>query len=308
MTNGLNLNPYGLRSIYSNDPFRKRVFLPKTPFKHVDKRDVRDARDYLAPRPLIKNDLNDLELHKHYFYTRRQIETLFPNVARAYDLNIALISPIESYPKECSGTGWIVSSEGHVLTNRHVLSNVCYDLSNENPSFGEGTKYRLGDGRIFDLSEAEIIDFDKELDLALIKIPGLAGKGFIQIEDRTPLSKEICFLIGNPCMDVNKGENIGVFSEQYVSIGNPIKRLLADTLIDVPFEPFVTDNEALQSSSGGSLVDVNGNCIGTLYSANSKAKAYSYVKYRTSFTISANSVPSKVAIDFLKRNGLYPQR
>ncbi len=144
------------------------------------------------------------------------------------------------------GSGVIVSQNGFILTNHHVIEAA------------DQIEVALADGR---KARAHVIGSDPEMDLAVIKIdlPGqLPAITFGHPE--TARVGDLVLAIGNP---------FGVGQTVTMGIISALKRshLGLNT-----FESFIQTDAAINpGNSGGALVDVNGNLIGinsAIYSPN----------------------------------------
>ncbi|MCX7194022.1 MAG: trypsin-like peptidase domain-containing protein [Proteobacteria bacterium] len=154
----------------------------------------------------------------------------------------------ESSPQQSAslGSGVIVSADGFILTNHHVVEAA------------DQIEVALADGR---KARAHVIGSDPEMDLAVIKIelPGnLPSVTFGHPE--TAHVGDMVLAIGNP---------FGVGQTVTMGIISALKR---DHLGLNTFENFIQTDAAINpGNSGGALVDVNGNLIGinsAIYSPN----------------------------------------
>ncbi len=137
---------------------------------------------------------------------------------------------------EGSGSGVIVSAEGHVLTNHHVIDEA------------DEIEVVLSDGR---RSMARVLGTDPETDLALLKIdlPKLPVIVFGQSE-RLRVGDAV-LAIGNP-FGVGQTVTAGIVS----ALGR--NQLGLST-----FENFIQTDAAINpGNSGGALVDANGHLVG----------------------------------------------
>ncbi|HEX7455123.1 MAG TPA: trypsin-like peptidase domain-containing protein [Gallionella sp.] len=144
------------------------------------------------------------------------------------------------------GSGVIVSADGFILTNHHVVEAA------------DQIEVALADGR---KARAHVIGSDPETDLAVIKIdlPGnLPAITFGHPESAHV--GDMVLAIGNP---------FGVGQTVTMGIISALKR---DHLGLNTFESFIQTDAAINpGNSGGALVDVNGNLIGVnsaIYSPN----------------------------------------
>jgi serine protease DegQ len=138
------------------------------------------------------------------------------------------------------GSGVIVSNEGYVLTNNHVVEGV------------DEIEVQLADGRKI---EAKVVGTDPESDLAVVKLQGASSKTAM-----TPITLgntdkaqvgDVVLAIGNP-FGVGQTVTMGIIS----ALGRN------DLGINT-FENFIQTDAAINpGNSGGALVDINGNLIG----------------------------------------------
>jgi Do/DeqQ family serine protease len=144
--------------------------------------------------------------------------------------------PEEDSPGGGMGSGVIVSPEGYVLTNHHVIEGA------------QAIEITLNDGRS---TMAKVIGTDPETDLALLKIdlPNLAVIVLGQMD--TLQVGDAVLAIGNP-FGVGQTVTSGIVS----ALGR--KQLGINT-----FENFIQTDAAINpGNSGGALVDVNGHLMG----------------------------------------------
>lgn len=156
--------------------------------------------------------------------------------------------PEEFEPQDSSslGSGVIVSHDGYILTNHHVVETA------------DQIEVALADGR---KAKAHVIGSDPETDLAVIKID-LASK-LPAITFGHPEQAQVgdmVLAIGNP---------FGVGQTVTMGIISALKR---NHLGLNTFEDFIQTDAAINpGNSGGALVDANGNLIGinsAIYSPN----------------------------------------
>lgn len=134
------------------------------------------------------------------------------------------------------GSGVIVSPEGHILTNNHVIEEA------------DDIEVVLADGR---RAAAKVIGTDPETDLALLKI-GLDKLPVIVLGHSEQLQVgDVVLAIGNP-FGVGQTVTSGIVS----ALGR--SQLGINT-----FENFIQTDAAINpGNSGGALVDVNGHLMG----------------------------------------------
>lgn len=138
---------------------------------------------------------------------------------------------------EQGGTGFIISEDGYILTNNHVVKDA------------DRIKVRLNDGRVF---IAEKIGSDPRSEVALIKIK--AGKlPFLELGDSAGLEiGEWVIAIGNQFGFFSESLTVGVVSAKGRS-----------NLALAEYEDFIQTDAAINpGNSGGPLLDIDGKVVG----------------------------------------------
>ena len=142
----------------------------------------------------------------------------------------------QEQPASNLGSGVIVSSEGYILTNQHVVDGA------------DQIEIALADGRT---TNAKVIGVDPETDLAVLKV-NMTNLPTITLGrmDQTRVG-DVVLAIGNP-FGVGQTVTMGIVS----ALGR--SHLGINT-----FENFIQTDAAINpGNSGGALVDVNGNLLG----------------------------------------------
>ena len=139
--------------------------------------------------------------------------------------------------KTSLGSGVILSSDGYILTNQHVVGDNTLRVTTE-----------LYDGRKFN---AQLIGIDKGTDLAVLKIQD-ASNSFpsIEIEDSDKVRiGDIVLAIGNP-YGLGQSVSMGIVSATGREFDNPYSNYIQ------------TDASINRGNSGGALIDIKGRLIG----------------------------------------------
>jgi serine protease Do/serine protease DegQ len=142
------------------------------------------------------------------------------------------------------GSGVVISTDGFILTNNHVVCNQTGEAADE-------IVVTLPDGRDFN---ATIVGRDPQTDVALIKIEA-DNLAFIPMADSDNLKVgDIVFAVGNP-MGLSQTVTMGIVS----AVGRSRLGLLGDR----GYEDFIqTDASINPGNSGGALVDTQGRLVG----------------------------------------------
>lgn len=147
-------------------------------------------------------------------------------------------SPSKEYPRIGMGSGVIVSSDGYILTNNHVI-----DGANE-------IQVTTNDNKIF---EAQLIGSDENADIAVLKIENEKIFPYIRFadSDQTDVGQWV-LAVGNP-YNLNSTVTAGIISAK--------SRDLSD--YDGKNQSFIQTDAAVNSgNSGGALVNLEGDLIG----------------------------------------------
>ncbi|MBF0565760.1 MAG: trypsin-like peptidase domain-containing protein [Nitrospirae bacterium] len=145
------------------------------------------------------------------------------------------------YPQKGSGSGSIISHDGYVLTNYHVVEGA----SEINITMTDGKKYR-----------AKFVGADEENDVAVIKIDNPSKTAFKAVElgnsDTLQVGQRV-YAIGNP-FGLNSTLTTGIIS----AIGRPLTTEGGQVIENV----IQTDTPINPGNSGGPLIDTSGRMIG----------------------------------------------
>ncbi len=153
----------------------------------------------------------------------------------------------ESSSESGTGSGMIIRSDGHILTNNHVVSGA---------SGGGSLTVTLQDGRTFD---AQVVGTDPSSDLAVIKInaSGLTAATFGN-SDALNIG-ELVVAVGSP-LGLNGTVTSGIVSALHrpVRTGDSTVQDQQNTVLDA----IQTDAPINPGNSGGPLVNSRGEIVG----------------------------------------------
>ncbi|MFQ3588009.1 MAG: trypsin-like peptidase domain-containing protein [Fimbriimonadaceae bacterium] len=137
-----------------------------------------------------------------------------------------------------SGSGVIVTAQGHIVTNNHVIEGA------------DALIVRLSDGRS---APAEIVGADPQTDLAVLRIT-LPNLQPAQLGDSSQIEiGQWVLAVGNP-LGFDNTVSAGVVSAVNRQLGTPGRGMLVDAI--------QTDAAINQGNSGGALADAQGRVIG----------------------------------------------
>ncbi|WAC19982.1 trypsin-like peptidase domain-containing protein [Luteolibacter sp. SL250] len=171
---------------------------------------------------------------------------------------------VNRYPTRGQGSGVIVSSEGHIVTNHHVIAGQ------------QKIQVTLHGGKTY---PATLVGEDDLLDIAVIKIQGEGPFTPLKLGDSSEVKVgQMVFAIGNP---FGLGETVtqGIISAK--------ERSISDSQPDL----FQTDAAINPGNSGGPLVNLRGEIIGinvAIYSQDQDRESRSFLGI--GFSIPANDV------------------
>ena len=141
-------------------------------------------------------------------------------------------------PQVGQGSGFIISSDGYILTNNHVVGNA------------DKIVVTLNDGRKFD--DAKLIGTDPKSEVAVIRIDG-ENLPVVELGDSDKLEiGEWVIAVGNP-FGLTETVTVGVVSAKGRTVG----------ITDEGYEDFIQTDAAINpGNSGGPLLDLDGRAIG----------------------------------------------
>lgn len=179
----------------------------------------------------LSKDLLDTQIN-----LTRQVGTIQAKTSSDFSLiaNEAKKSVVSIRTDIAQGTGFIISEDGYVVTNAHVLS---------------GAKY--ADAITYDqkTERMKFIGYDSDLDLALLKLDGTYKKLNLEYVDNVRVGEKV-IAIGNP---------LGLGFSVSEGIVSAINRVQADNNLPAYIQ---TDASLNPGNSGGPLINTDGNVIG----------------------------------------------
>ena len=211
---------------------------------------------------------------------------------------------------QSSGSGMIISKDGYVLTNNHVVEGA------------EKLTVMTTSGEEYD---ATVIGADEVNDVALLKIDGSEDFPTVSIgdSDNIQVGQQVC-AIGNPLGELTNTLTVG-----YVSA---LDREISESSTGTTINMFQTDCAINSGNSGGPIFDMNGNVVGITtakYSSSGYSNSasvegigfcipindamsivndlmqYGYVKGRVSMGVSVRAMDTTVAQYYNLPTGVY---
>jgi serine protease Do len=138
-------------------------------------------------------------------------------------------------PTLAQGSGFVVSADGFVVTNNHVIDGA----AKIQVSFDQDRKY-----------EAELIGTDQRTDVALLKIKGASGPfPFVKFADKPPRVGDWVLAVGNP-FGLGGSVTAGIVS----ALGRDINA--------GPYDYLQIDAAVNRGNSGGPTFNLDGDVVG----------------------------------------------
>ncbi|WP_369170358.1 S1C family serine protease [Streptomyces sp. R28] len=226
-------------------------------------------------------------------------------VAKAVSPSIVEINAA-SNAGSSTGSGVIITSDGEIVTNNHVVSGA------------SSIKVRTSDGKEY---TAEVVGTDSSKDLALIKLQNASGLTVATLGDSSGVQVgDQVVAIGSPegltgtvtsgivsalnrDVTVSTDESQGQQQQQQGGGGWPFEfggqQFNGDTgSSTTTYKALQTDASLNPGNSGGALIDMNGNIIGinsAMYSAAGSSSSSNAGSVGLGFAIPINTVKSDLA-------------
>ena len=197
---------------------------------------------------------------------RQQRGQVPPTLERFFD---QFDVPQERIPREGSGSGFIVSTDGYILTNNHVVAGA------------ERVTVALEDKRVFD---AKVVGADPSTDVALIKIDASNLPALALGSDDNVRVGEWVLAIGNP-LALDFTVTAGIVSAKNRS-GASLRGLFPDDYAIVDY--IQTDAAINPGNSGGPLVNSRGEVIGINSAIASPTGTYAGYGFAIPITLAKN--------------------
>ncbi len=142
--------------------------------------------------------------------------------------------PAYTRREQSLGSGVIVSSDGYILTNNHVITGA------------QNIQVLLYDGRV---AQARVVGADPDTDLAVLKVD-VDGLPAIRMASEPPRVGDVVLAIGNP-LGIGQTVTMGIVS----AIGRQLSQANPEAFIQ-------TDAAINFGNSGGALVNAHGLLVG----------------------------------------------
>jgi serine protease Do len=141
--------------------------------------------------------------------------------------------PLQQRPRQAAGSGFVVSSDGYIVTNNHVV-----DGANK-------VKVSFDDQEEID---AKIVGTDARTDIALLKIEPKQPLTVVKFAEKTPRVGEWVLAVGNP-FGLGGTVTAGIVSALARNIGGPYDYMQIDAAVN-------------HGNSGGPAFNLEGDVVG----------------------------------------------
>ena len=213
-----------------------------------EKKEQKEQTQQMSQEELKKHTKNAVETQDAFVQVYKNTKDSIVNIRTKKTVTVNTYNPLEELlfgrsggvekrESGALGSGFVVSEDGYIVTNNHVVSNA------------DEIFVKFSDGREY---KTKLIGTSSEVDIAVLKIE--ANEKFKPLEFSDSDKIEIgqwSIAFGNP-MGLNDSMTVGVISAAgRSSIGiEEIENLIQ------------TDAAINQGNSGGPLIDINGKVIG----------------------------------------------
>jgi len=234
-----------------------------TPTPIVETREPADT----APPP--EDTISDLET---------QVERVYETVGDAV-VNISVTAIgydffFNAVPQEGSGSGFVYDTDGHIITNYHVIENA------------EDIQVTFADGATL---PAEVIGADPTYDLAVLKVETDPDYELTTIglgDSKQLRVGQFVVAIGNP-FGLDQTVTFGVISSLGRIIESPDRRFIGEAI--------QTDAAINPGNSGGPLLDLQGRVIGVNAQIVSPSQANAGIGFAIPVNIVKRVVPELIS-------------
>lgn len=213
-----------------------------------EKKEQKEQTQQMSQEELKKHTKNAVETQDAFVQVYKNTKDSIVNIRTKKTVTVNTYNPLEELlfgrsggvekrESGALGSGFVVSEDGYIVTNNHVVSNA------------DEIFVKFSDGREY---KTKLIGTSPEVDIAVLKIE--ANEKFKPLEFSDSDKIEIgqwAIAFGNP-MGLNDSMTVGVISAAGRS-----------SLGIEEIENFIQTDAAInQGNSGGPLIDINGRVIG----------------------------------------------
>ena len=191
--------------------------------------------------------------------------------------------PQQSQPEEGLGSGFIVSADGYILTNNHVVADA------------DKLKVKLFDGHVYN---AKVVGRDPTTDVAVIKIDASGLPTVTLGDDGKAQVGQWVLAIGNP-LQLDFTVTAGIISAKGRS--GSLRNLYGTNNQYAVVDYIQTDAAINPGNSGGPLVDINGSVIGINSAIASQTGYYSGYGFAIPITLAKSVMDDIIKYGHVRR-------
>ena len=216
--------------------------------KNEEKKDQKEQTQQTSQEDLKKYTKNAVETQDAFVQVHKNTKDSIVNIRTKKTVVVNTYNPLEELlfgrsggeekrESGALGSGFVVSEDGYIVTNNHVVSNA------------DEIFVKFSDGREY---KTKLIGTSPEVDIAVLKIEANEKLKPLEFSDSDKVEiGQWSIAFGNP-MGLNDSMTVGVVSASGRS-----------SLGIEEIENFIQTDAAInQGNSGGPLIDINGKVIG----------------------------------------------
>ena len=216
--------------------------------KSEEQKEQKEQTQQMSQEELKKHTKNAVETQDAFVQVYKNTKDSIVNIRTKKTVTVNTYNPLEELlfgrsggvekrESGALGSGFVVSEDGYIVTNNHVVSNADEIFV----KFSDGREYRT-----------KLIGTSPEVDIAVLKIQANEKFKPLEFSDYDKIEiRQWSIAFGNP-MGLNDSMTVGVISASGRS-----------SLGIEEIENFIQTDAAInQGNSGGPLIDINGKVIG----------------------------------------------
>ena len=213
-----------------------------------EKKEQKEQTQQMSQEELKKHTKNAVETQDAFVQVYKNTKDSIVNIRTKKTVTVNTYNPLEELlfgrsggvekrESGALGSGFVVSEDGYIVTNNHVVSNA------------DEIYVKLSDGREY---RTRLVGTSPEVDIAVLKIESNEKFKPLEFSDSDKIEiGQWSIAFGNP-MGLNDSMTVGVISAAGRS-----------SLGIEEIENFIQTDAAInQGNSGGPLIDINGKVIG----------------------------------------------
>ena len=171
---------------------------------------------------------------------------------------VDIVTTIGYQQAEAAGTGMVLTSNGEVLTNNHVIDGATSIKARD-----------IGNGRTY---TAKVVGYDNSHDVAVLQLVGASGLQTVSISSASPQTGQKVVALGNA---LGKGGTPAVATGKINGLGRSITASDEGSGTSEQLTGLIGHNAGIQpGDSGGPLVNTYGDVVGMDTAASTSASTY----------------------------------